>query len=118
MLRVARKWPVSRLAMTLRDLPLIPLLLYRRVMRELAYVKCRWPLKITLSLWPFTFASADVPSCPFAMLSVIEKATEMTTIKPITMQDVRLVAGEGPLSATTVLDAINVILKQRSRRVS
>jgi hypothetical protein len=31
----------------------------------------------------------------------------------ISMQDVRLVAGEGKLSAHTVLDAVNVILRQR-----
>lgn len=33
--------------------------------------------------------------------------------KPITMQDVRLVAGEGKLAAHTVLDAVNAILRQR-----
>jgi hypothetical protein len=36
-------------------------------------------------------------------------------MKPITMQEVRLVAGEGKLNAATVLQAVNVILKQRSK---
>lgn len=33
--------------------------------------------------------------------------------KPISMQDVRLVAGEGKLAAATVLDACNAIIRQR-----
>jgi hypothetical protein len=37
----------------------------------------------------------------------------LTPIKPITMQDVRLIAGEGPLSARTVLHSVNVILQQK-----
>jgi hypothetical protein len=35
----------------------------------------------------------------------------------ISMQDVRLVAGEGKLSAHTVLVAVNVILRQRQERL-
>lgn len=34
--------------------------------------------------------------------------------KPITMQDVRLCAGEGKLSASTVLQAVNAILNRRA----
>lgn len=34
--------------------------------------------------------------------------------KPITMQDVRLYAGEGKLSAATILQAVNAILARRS----
>lgn len=34
---------------------------------------------------------------------------------PIGMQDIRLVAGEGKLSAANVLDATNIILRQRAR---
>ena len=34
----------------------------------------------------------------------------------ITMQDVRLVSGEGKLSAATVLQAVNAILAQRAER--
>jgi hypothetical protein len=35
-------------------------------------------------------------------------------LRPITMQDIRLIAGEGTLSARTVLEAVNVILRQRA----
>jgi len=37
---------------------------------------------------------------------------------PIGMQDVRLVAGEGKLSAAHTLQAVNVILKQRRERAA
>lgn len=36
---------------------------------------------------------------------------------PITMQDVRLVAGEGKLPAWAVLDAVNVILRRRAEMI-
>ena len=35
--------------------------------------------------------------------------------KPITMNDIRLCAGEGKLSAHAVLDAANAVLRQRAR---
>lgn len=40
----------------------------------------------------------------------------MSDLKPITMQDVRLIAGEGKLEAWTVLEACNVINRQRHER--
>lgn len=41
-------------------------------------------------------------------------AIEAMPPKPINMQDIRLVAGEGKLDAHTVLIAVNIILRQRA----
>lgn len=39
-------------------------------------------------------------------------------LEPINMQDVRLVCGEGKLEAKHVLEAVNIILKQRAERAA
>ncbi len=39
-------------------------------------------------------------------------------LEPINMQDVRLVCGEGKLEAKHVLEAVNIILKQRTERAA
>jgi len=43
----------------------------------------------------------------------IEAAAKVAA--PITMSDIRLCAGEGKLTAHTVLDAANAVLRQRAR---
>jgi hypothetical protein len=40
----------------------------------------------------------------------------MTDTRPITMQDIRLVAGEGNLLGRHILDAVNIIIRQRAER--
>lgn len=47
------------------------------------------------------------------VMTVTAGGTSPLPMTPITMQDIRLVAGEGKLPAWAVLDAVNAILRQR-----
>lgn len=63
-----------------------------------------------------------MPSYPDDVCTLAKAEIERLTAEvkrlaaPIGMQDVRLVAGEGKLAAAHVLQAVNVILKQRRDR--